>query len=370
MRDPRIDKLADLLVDYSVKVQPKQKVLIHGELGSEPLISACFKKCLQAGAYPFAVPYIADWVESTLRYGSPEQYAEVYRPFKEMYETYDARIRILGELNTKELSQFDPAKVSQFFGVNGDALKIVLEREAKGEMKWVAALFPTLAYAQDANMSLAEYEDFVYDACLPDMDDPVGYWKNVQKRQDKAIAWLKGKKQVHVTAPGTDLTLSIAGRPFINCCCQVNVPDGEIFTSPVENSANGYVNFTYPTMYEGFEVTNVRLEFKDGKAVKATADKNEAYLNAKLDIDAGARYLGEFAIGTNERINKFTGQILFDEKIGGSFHLALGHGYPESKTENKDSAIHWDMICDLRNNGEITVDGELFYKNGKFMIDF
>jgi aminopeptidase len=148
------------------------------------------------------------------------------------------------------------------------------------------------------------------------------------------------------------------------------VPDGEIFTSPVENSANGYVNFTYPTMYEGFEVTNVRLEFKDGKAVKATADKNEAYLNAKLDIDAGARYLGEFAIGTNERINKFTGQILFDEKIGGSFHLALGHGYPESKTENKDSAIHWDMICDLRNNGEITVDGELFYKNGKFMIDF
>ncbi len=370
MRDARIDKLADLLVNYSLEVQPKQKVLIHGEWGGEPLLAAVFRKCLQAGAYPFVVPYTADWVESTLRYASPEQYAAVYQPFKEMYETYDARVRILGDINTKELSQFDPEKVSRLFAVYGEYLKIVLDREAKGEMKWVAALFPTLAYAQDANMSLTEYEDFVYDACLPDKDDPVGYWKNVKKRQDKAIAWLKGKKNVHVSAPGTDLTLSIEGRPFINCSCQVNVPDGEIFTSPVENSANGYVHFTYPTLYEGFEVTNVRLEFKDGKAVKATADKNEDYLNAKLDTDAGARFLGEFAIGTNERINKFTGQILFDEKIGGSFHMALGHGYPESKSENKDSAIHWDMICDLRSGGEITVDGELFYKNGKFTIDF
>ena len=370
MRDERIDKLADLLVNYSLQVQPKQKVLIHGEWGAEPLLGAIFRKSLQAGAYPFVVPYTSDWIESTLRFASPEQYAAVYEPFKEIYQTYDARARILGETNTKELSQFDPKKVSELFGIYGEALKIVLDREAKGEMKWVAALFPTLAYAQDANMSLREYEDFVYDACMPDKDDPVGYWKNVEKRQEKAIAWLKGKKNVHVTAPGTDLTLSIEGRPFINCACQVNVPDGEIFTSPVENSANGHVHFTYPTMYEGFEVTNVRLEFKDGKCVKATADKNEEYLNSKLDGDKGARYLGEFAIGTNERINKFTGQILFDEKIGGSFHMALGHGYPESLSENTESSIHWDMICDLRNGGEITVDGELFYQNGKFVVDF
>ena len=370
MSDPRTDKLADLLVNYSLEVQPKQKVLIHGELGAEPLLAACFRKCLQVGAYPFVVPYTADWIESTLRYASPDQYAAVYQPYKEMFETYDARIRILGELNTKELSQFDPKKVSELFAIYGEALKIVLDREAKGEMKWVAALYPTTAYAQDANMSLGEYEDFVYNACLPDMDDPVGYWRNITKRQDKAIEWLKGKKQVHLTAPGTDLSISIEGRPFINCSCQVNVPDGEIFTSPVENSANGYVHFSYPTIYEGFEVSGVHLEFKDGKCIKATADKNEEYLNSKLDIDAGARFLGEFAIGTNESIDRFTGQILFDEKIGGSFHIALGHGYPESKSENMDSALHWDMICDLRNNGEITVDGELFYKNGKFMIDF
>lgn len=369
MKDTRIDKLADLMVNYSLNVQPKQKVLIHGEFGGEPLMAAVFKKCLQAGAYPFVVPYVHDWLESTLRYGTPDQYAAVYAPFEEMFKTYDARVRILGDLNTKGLSQFDPEKAAEMLSQYSDALQIVLERTAKGEMKWVAGLFPTNAYAQDANMNLSDYEDFVYEASLGDLDDPVGYWKNVEARQAKAIAWLEGKKDVHITAPGTDLTLSIEGRPFVNCACKANIPDGEIFTSPIENSANGYVNFTYPTLYEGYEVDNVRLEFKDGKAVKASADKNEEYLIKRLDTDEGSRYLGEFAIGTNDLIQRFTGQILFDEKIGGSFHLALGHGFPETKCKNK-SSIHWDMICDLRNGGEITVDGELFYKNGKFTIDF
>ena len=370
MRDPRTDKLADLLVDYSVKVQPGEKVLIQGEMGAEPLMSAAFNKCLAKGAYPFVFPYTEDWMVSILKYAKPEQFEGVYAQIKQFYETYDKRIRILGELNTKELSQFDPERVAELYKVFGKALKIVLDREAKGEMKWVAGLFPTRAYAQDANMSLEDYEDFVYNACMPDMDDPVGYWKKVFARQEKAIDWLKGKKKVHVTAPGTDLTLSIEGRPFINCACEVNVPDGEVFTSPVEDSANGHVHFTYPTMYEGFEVSNVRLEFKDGKVVKATADKNQEFLLSKLDTDPGARFLGEFAIGTNEKIDRFTGQILFDEKIGGSFHLAMGHGYPEAGTQNKDSAIHWDMICDLRKGGAITVDGELFYKDGKFVVDF
>jgi aminopeptidase len=369
MADPRIDKLADLLVNYSVEVQPKERVLIHGEFGGEPLLAAVYKKCLQAGAYPFVVPYTHNWMETIIRYATPDQYGPVYAPFRQMFETYDKRVRILGELNTKELSQFDPEKVTAFTSVIGKDLRIVLDRAAKGELKWVAGLFPTLAYAQDANMALSEYEDFVYNACLPDPDDPVGYWRKVEARQDKAIAWLKGKKQVHITAPGTDLTLSIEGRPFINCACKVNVPDGEVFTSPVENSANGFVHFTFPTIYEGFEVSNVRLEFKDGKVIKASADKNEDYLIKKLDSDPGARFLCEFAIGTNERIDRFTGQILFDEKIGGSFHLAVGHGYPESLSEN-DSAIHWDMVCDLRKDGEITVDGQLFYKDGKFVVNF
>ena len=369
MIDPRIGKLADLLVEYSLDVQPKQRVMLQGEIGGEPLMSAVMGKCLQKGAFPFFVPYYSKYFEKNFRYVKPDMFEDLLKPYKRLVETFDARVYIYGEQNTKAASQFDPDLVAKYYSEAGKVTKIMLDREAKGEMKWVLSLFPTQAYAQDANMNLTDYEDFVYSACMPDPDDPVGYWKKVTIRQEKAVEWLKGKKSVHVTAPGTDLTLSIEGRPFINCACEVNVPDGEIFTSPIENSANGYVHFTYPALHEGFEVNNVRLEFKDGKVVKATADKNEDFLIKKLDTDEGARYLGEFAIGTNEGINRFTGQILFDEKIGGSFHKVVGHGYPESLSEN-DSSIHWDMICDLRNGGEITVDGELFYKDGVFVVDF
>jgi len=369
MKDPRVDKLADLLVNYSLGVQPKQRVMIQGDFGGEPLMSAVMSKCLQVGAYPFFVPYGPQHFENIFRYAAPDMFADLLEPYKDIVKTFDARLFIYGELNTKLASQFSPETVSKYYAQAGEISNIMLDRSAKGEMNWVVSLFPTYAYAQEANMTLTDYEDFVYSACMPDLDDPVRYWKKVEARQDKAIEWLKGKKNVHVTAPGTDLTLSIEGRPFINCACQQNVPDGEIFTSPIENSANGYVHFTYPTLYQGFEVDDVRLEFKDGKAVKATAGKNEDYLQMKLDTDEGARYLGEFAIGTNEGINRFTGKILFDEKIGGSFHIALGKSYAESKGENK-SAIHWDMICDLRNGGEITIDGELFYKDGAFVIDF
>ena len=369
MKDPRVDKLADLLVNYSLGVQPKQRVMIQGDFGGEPLMSAVMSKCLQVGAYPFFIPYAPQHFEDVFRYTAPDEFADLLQPYKHIVETFDARLYIYGELNTKFASQFSPKIVSEYYAQAGKISNIMIDREAKGEMNWVVSLFPTNAYAQEANMTLSDYEDFVYSACMPDPDDPVGYWKKVESRQAKAIKWLKGKKSVHVTAPGTDLTLSIEGRPFVNCACHVNVPDGEIFTSPVENSANGYVHFTYPTLYQGFEVNDVRLEFKDGKVVKACADKNEDFLIKKLDTDAGARYLGEFAIGTNEGINRFTGKILFDEKIGGSFHVAVGHGYPESLSEN-ESSIHWDMICDLRDGGEITVDGELFYKDGAFVIDF
>jgi aminopeptidase len=203
---------------------------------------------------------------------------------------------------------------------------------------------------------------------MPDMNDPVGYWRKVSQKQDKIVDWLKGKRTVHVTGKETDLTLSIENRVFINCDCHKNVPDGEVFTGPVENSVNGHVCFSYPAIYQGREVTGVRLWFENGKVVKAAADKNEDYLLKMLDTDAGSRYLGEFAIGTNEGINRFTGQILFDEKIGGSFHMALGRGYAETGNTNA-SAIHWDMICDLRGGGEITADGQTFYRNGSFVLD-
>jgi aminopeptidase len=248
-----------------------------------------------------------------------------------------------------------------------DLMKTMMKRDAAGEYRWVIAPYPTPSMAQDAEMSLSDYEDFVYRACMPDLNDPVGYWNKVSNEQECIVNWLKGKEKVHVTGKETDLHLSIAGRKFISCAGERNVPDGEVFTGPVENSANGHVYFSYPAIEAGHEVTGVRLWFKEGKVVKATAEKNEEYLLKTLDTDAGARFLGEFAIGTNEGIQKFTREILFDEKIGGSFHMALGAGYPETGSTN-ESAIHWDMVCDLRNGGEIRVDSQLLYRSGKFVI--
>lgn len=218
-------------------------------------------------------------------------------------------------------------------------------------------------------MSLSEYEDFVYDACLPDMTDPVGYWQQFSAQQQKIVDWLKGKSRVYLRGPETDLHLSIAGRTFINCDGHHNIPDGEIFTGPIEDSIEGQVYFSYPAIYGGREVTGIRLWFERGKVVKARADKNEEFLNKTLDTDLGSHFVGEFAIGTSKGITRFTRQILFDEKISGSCHMALGAGYPETGSKNQ-SAIHWDMICDLRDGGEIRVDDELLYQNGKFIIDF
>jgi aminopeptidase len=301
------------------------------------------------------------------RYASEDQLKHVPPPSKLIMETYDARIVIGADANTKELNNVDPARLVMFQKGRREIMKTYLERAARGELRWVYALFPTNAYAQDAEMGLSEYEDFVYQACLGDIQDPVGYWKRFSNRQQKIVEWLKGKKRIHVTAPETDLHLSVEGRTFINCDGHENMPDGEVFTGPVEDSVEGHVFFSYPTIYNGREVDGVRLWFEKGRVVKATADKNEDFLNKTLDTDEGARSVGEFAFGTNKGITRFTRQILFDEKISGSFHMALGASYPETGGKN-DSSIHWDMICDMRKGGRVTVDGELLYRDGEFII--
>jgi aminopeptidase len=367
MADIRIDKLAELLVNYSVSVKPGDKVAIQGENPAEPLYKAIYTRVLQAGGHPafFTTP---DGISELLyRYGSDEQLKHIPPPVKLVYETYDVLISIGGEQNTKALTNADPARIVMRQRARMDLRTNFLARFARGEVRWTFALYPTNAYAQDAEMSLSDYEDFVYSACLGDINDPIGYWKRFSTRQQQIVEWLKGKKHVHVTAPETELTFSIAGRSFINCDCHENVPDGEVFTGPVEDSMNGHVYFPYPAIENGHEVTGIRLWFKNGRVVKASAEKNEDFLLKTLDTDEGARRVGEFAFGTNESISRFTRQILFDEKIGGSFHMALGAGFPETGGKNI-SAIHWDMICDMRQNGEVTVDGQLFYKNGKFTI--
>jgi aminopeptidase len=368
MADLRVGKLADMLVNYSIEVKPGDRVLIQGESMAAPLIKAAYAKVLEAGGHPMSLVSIPGIAETFFRLASDEQLQYVHEPVKMIYETYDARIRILGESNTKALSSVDPAKMVLRDQANAELMKIFMERSASKELRWVVAPFPTNAYAQDADMSLSEYEDFVYDACMPDADDPVGYWQRFRAWQQKIVDWLKTKDQVHLVGPETDLRLSIAGRTFDNSAGTHNVPDGEVFTGPVEDSVEGSVYFSYPAIHMGREVTGIRLWFEKGKVVKASAEKNEEFLLQTLDTDEGARYVGEFAIGTNEAITRFTRQILFDEKINGSFHMALGAGYPETGSKNV-SAIHWDMICDLGDGGEIWVDGELLYKNGEFVID-
>jgi aminopeptidase len=242
-----------------------------------------------------------------------------------------------------------------------------MRRSAEGSLRWVGAQYPCPAYAQDADMSLRDYEIFVYSATFADRDDPVAEWQKVHDDQQRIVDWFRGKEMLTVKSPNADLSLSIEGRTFINSDGKKNMPSGEVFTGPVEDSANGWVNFTYPAIRGGREVEGVRLEFENGKVVKATAEKNEAYLLSQLEADEGAKYLGEFAIGTNYGIQQFTKSILFDEKIGGSFHMAVGAGYPETGSVNK-SSIHWDFICDVREDSEIRVDGELLYKDGQFQI--
>ncbi len=368
MADNRIEKLAELIVNYSTAVKPGDKVWIYGGIAGQPLLLALYKKVLQAGGNPYLTTEFPETKPLLFKYGSDAQVQYIPEPAKLVYETTDVMIAVIAEENTRSLSGVDPRKMVLTSQARKGVMQTYLDRSASGALRWALTLYPTNAYAQDADMSLEDYADFVYNASMPDMDDPIGYWRKISARQERIIQWLKGKENVHVVGKGTDLRLSIAGRPFINCDCKLNVPDGEIFCGPVEDSAEGYVTYSYPAIFNSREVTGVHLEFEKGRVVKASADKNEDFLLKTIDTDEGSRGLGEFAIGTNEGIQKFTGQILFDEKIGGSFHMALGAGYPESGSSAR-SAIHWDMICDLRDGGQIWVDDQLLYENGKFVIE-
>jgi aminopeptidase len=369
MRDPRIEKLADVLVNYSVAIQPGDKVLIEGGALAEPLLKEVYVKVLQAGGHPLMLAKLPGTDELLYRYGSDEHLQHVPEPLELIIKTYDARIAVMSTQNTRALTNIDPSRMAVRRRAQAELFKVMLQRTASGDLRWVGTLFPTNAYAQDAEMSLSEYEEFVYGACLPDTDDPVGHWQRFSAWQQKIVDWFEGKERVRVVAADTDLRLSIAGRPFLNCDGHQNMPDGEVYTSPVEDSVEGHVRFSYPTIYGGQEVAGVRLWFEQGRVVKASADKNEGFLLQTLDTDEGARYLGEFAIGTNAGITRYTGETLFDEKIDGSFHIAVGAGLPEAGGKN-ESGIHWDMVSDMRDGGEIWVDDELVYKDGQFVIEF
>jgi aminopeptidase len=367
MADPRIEAVARILVDYSVDIQPGQFVRIEGTPEGSPLILAVYQRVLERGGHPWLRLSLDEAAEIFFKVASDEQIDYIPEVSRQLIEDIDAQISIWTESNTKALSNVDPAKQSRAQAARRPLSERFMERAARKDLRWTLTAYPTNALAQDAEMSLREFEDFLYGAALVHKPDPIAAWQAISRDQQRLIDWLIDKEQVRLLGPDTDLTLSIKGRSWENCDGHENFPDGEIFTGPIEDSVNGHVRFTYPACTDGREVEDVRLWFENGKVVKATAAKNEGFLLTMLDTDEGSRYLGEFAFGTNKGVQRFTKNILFDEKIGGTVHMALGLGYPETGSKNR-SAIHWDMICDLRQGGEVWVDGELFVKDGKFLI--
>jgi aminopeptidase len=367
MSDVRMKRLADVLVNYSTEVKKGDWVGILGDVATLPMLREVFSAVVRAGGNPTL--FISDETMSRifLREADDDQIKWLDPTMTEYVEKGDVYIRVGSSTNTRAMTNISGARVQQVASARRSWLDTRLNRSAKGEFRWVGTWYPTEASAQEANMSLEEYEDFVYGAAFCDKEDPIAEWRKMEAVQQHKVDWLKGKKRVTLKGPNIDLSLSIEGRTFVNSHGKRNMPCGEIFTGPVEDSVNGWVRFTYPSIVGGRAVTGIELKFEAGKVVSAHAKENDELLQAQLNTDAGARYLGEFAIGTNFGINKFTGNILFDEKIGGTIHMAIGMGYPETGSVNK-SAVHWDMICDMRDDSEIYVDGELLYKNGQFTV--
>lgn len=363
--DARTARLAQLLVEYCTAVRPGDWVLVRSDLPGLPLAEQVVEQVLAAGGHPTVQLWSETLDEIVLKHARDEQLRWLSPVDDMLAQRVDARIVIRAAANTRSLSGVNPARQQILQNTQRAVTQAYMQRAAAGIHRYCLTIFPCHAYAQEADMSLAEYTDFVYSATYADQPDPAACWRAVHDRQQGLVDWLIGKSQVSVQGPNVDLKLSIAGRSFVNSDGKRNMPSGEIFTGPVEDSVEGWIKFAYPALRGGREVENVELVFEQGRVVHARAGKNEAYLLSQLDSDAGARYLGEFALGTNEQIQRFTKNILFDEKIGGTMHIAIGAGYPETGSRNR-SSVHWDFICDMRHDSEIRVDGELFYQNGKF----
>src|SRR5829696_1901647 len=347
MRDERIKKLARVLVDYWVGAGEGDQVVVSGGVAAEPLIKEVYVRLLDVGAVPIPQVQLPGMQELFFGHAKEHHYEETPSIVRSIYEGADAFVSIMSPRNTRALAAVDPQKQQALSKRDKALQEVVLSKD-----RWALTLFPTEALAQESEMALDE-------------DDPVRYWREKAKEQGRLIKRLEQADEVRISGPGTDLTLSIKGRQFLNGDGTHNMPCGEIFTGPVEDSVNGEVYFGIPVAVAGREVSGVKLRFENGKVVESGAEKGEEYLNAMLDADEGSRYLGELGIGTNYGIPRATKNILFDEKLGGTVHLAVGRSYEKTGGKN-ESSVHWDLICDLRGGGELYADGELLQKNGEF----
>ena len=367
MRDPRIENLARILVEHSTAVGAGDVCVIEGPAVAEPLVRSVYERILKAGGHPIVSMDFDGAAATFFEHASDEQIEWIAPTARWVAEEADVRIRLLASQNTREMSAVDPARQTLRQKAMAPLMGAMMERAAAGEHRWALTIFPTQAYASGAAMSLGAYEDFYFRACLADADDPVAAWRAASKETHRLAEWIEGREEVRITGPGTDLKLSVAGRHFIAADGKHNMPDGEFFTGPVEDSAEGEITYHLPATYAGREVAGVRFRFEGGRVVDAGAERGEEFLIEMLDTDEGARRLGELGIGTNYGISDGTGEILLDEKIGGTVHLAVGKSYPDTGGVN-DSAIHWDMICDLRRGGKVTVDGETLQEDGRFVV--
>jgi aminopeptidase len=361
MRDERLVKLARLLVDYSVGAGEGEQVVVSGGVAAEPLIKEVYARLLEVGAIPIPQVSLPGMQELFFGHAKEIHYEKTPPVVRDLYEGVDAFISIMASQNTRALAAVDPQK-QQALSKRDKALQEVV----LGKDRWALTLFPTEALAQESEMSLADYEEFVFEAMALNEDDPVGYWCEKAEEQGRLIERLEQAEEVRIVGPKTDLTLSVSGRKFLNGDGTHNMPCGEVFTGPVEDSVNGEVFFGIPVAVAGREVSDVRLRFEGGRVIEASAEKGEEYLNAMLDADEGARTLGELGIGTNYGIPRATKNILFDEKLGGTVHLAVGRSYEKTGGKN-ESSVHWDLISDLREGGELYADGELLQRDGEFL---
>lgn len=366
MADARIEKLAKVMVNYSLELKPGQTFWLRTTPLAEELNLAVFEEAVKAGAHVYVDQRMPGADEIFYKYASDEQLDYVAPIRKMVVETFDASLYIEALHNSRSLSGIDGPRIAQTRKANADLSDKLMQRSAQGTHRWCLTVYPTHSMAQDADMSLADYREFVYGAGMLNDDDPVVFWKEEGKKQEKLADWLKGHDRVVLHGSNVDITLSIKDRVFELSDGRYNFPDGEIFTSPVEDSVNGWIRFKYPAIYQGQEVSDIELWFENGKVVKEKAAKNQELLTSLLDTDPGARILGEWGIGTNYGIQRFSKNMLFDEKIGGTIHFAVGLGFPECGGRNK-SGLHWDMLCDMAES-EITIDGEPFYKDGKTLI--
>jgi aminopeptidase len=362
----RLEQLAGVLVDYSTRVRPGDLVCIDTGPAAAPLVQELWGRVLAAGGHPHLRLDVEGTPELLLRDGTDAQLDWVSPLRRSEVERADVRIAIEADVNTRANTGVDPERQARAERAREPLRRVHFARASAGELRAVVTLYPTDAAAQDADMSLSEYEDFVYHAGLLDRDDPVAEWETLGRGYEQLAARLGRHREIRLVGDGTDLTLGVDGRTWIPCDGKENFPDGEVFTGPVETKVDGVIRFTFPASYAGRRVSGVELEFRGGEVVQARADEGETFLREMLALDDGARHAGEFSFGLNDAVTEFTGHTLFDEKIGGTVHLALGASYPESGGQ-VESALHWDLVCDLRSGSEVYADGELVYRDGRFL---